>query len=109
MVRFLCFLEHNFEVCKSSNWVVRVLVIVIKPPQNRIEDGMFEHPTRDAFALVSPKSLSMNNHTTDAWSLGMDLFTNILKYMRIAVEFARFIHWNIDKGSIQSWTACVKP
>ena len=46
---FFCFLEIDFEVCQSNEWVIRVLVIVTDLFQNETENGMFRHATRDTF------------------------------------------------------------
>ena len=62
---FSCFFENNFEVCKSTEWVFRVWVIVTDLFQNGAENGMFERPARNAFAPMLPVSrfLNNNNHT----------------------------------------------
>ena len=50
------FLENDFDICKSDEWVIRVLVIAADQFRNSAENGMFAHPTRNAFALVTQKS-----------------------------------------------------
>ena len=92
--------EDNFEVCECAKCIRRVVVIVIKPLQKRTEDEMFGHPTRDAFALVSPNSRFLNNHTYSCVVTRYGPLPQILKDMGVAMEVARLNLRNIDKRSI---------
>ena len=91
---FSSFLEKDFEICKSDDWVIRVLVIVTDRFQNRAENWMFGHPTRNAFALVAPNCRFLNDDTWSCMVTRKRPFSRILKYMRIAMEIACF-SWEI--------------
>ena len=97
-VCLFCFFEVNFEVFECAKWISRVLVIFIKPFSKRTEDGMFGHPTRDAFALVSSHSRSLNNHTNSCVVTRYGPLPQILKNMGVSVEVASLSHRNIDEG-----------
>ena len=91
------FLQNDFEICQSDEWIIRVLVIVTDLFQNGAENGMFGHAVRNAFAQVTPNCWFLYDDTYSCMVTWYGPFTKILKYMRIAVEVACFSHKEIDK------------
>ena len=61
---------------------------------------MLGHPTRNAFALVSPNSRFLNDHTYRCVVTRYGPFPQVLKNMGVAMEVVRFSHGKIDKRSI---------
>ena len=84
-------------------------MFVIKPLQNRTEDGMFGHPTWNAFALMSPNSRFLNNHTCSRVVTRNGPLPQILKDMGITMEVTRLSHRHIDKNSINPSQCAYNP
>ena len=68
--------------------------------QTRAANGMFGHPTRNAFALVTPTSRFQYDDTYSCMVTRYGPFSKILEYMRIAVEVPCFSHGEIDECSV---------
>ena len=80
----------------DSKWVGRVLVVVAKPLQSGTEDGMFGHPTWNAFALMPPNSRFLNNHAHSRVATRNGSLLQILKHIAMAIEVARFGHGHVN-------------
>ena len=91
-VRFLAFFENSFEICERAKQVGRVSVTVVKPLQNRAENGMFGHPTWNAFAL--------NDNTYSRVITRNGPVPQILKNMGVAMKVTRLSHRQVNKGTI---------
>ena len=81
---------------ESDEWVVRVTDLF----QDRAEDGMFGHPTRDTFHLVAPICRFLYDDTHGCMVTRYGPFRKILKHMRIAVDIACLSHREIDTRSV---------
>ena len=87
---FSRFPENDLEICKGDEWVIRVSVNVTDLFQNKAENGIFGHTTRNAFALVTPNCRFLYGDTHSCMVTRYGPFTKVLKYMRIAVDIACF-------------------
>ena len=78
----------------------RALVIVADQFHNGAENGMFGHPTRTAFALVTPNRLLLYEDTYSRMVTRNGPFPKIHENKRVAMEIACFSHREIDKCSV---------
>ena len=100
---FLLF-EDNFKVSECIKWIIDVLMISTDLFQDRTENKMFGHPTRNAFALTSPSSRFFECPYAQLRDHSVWTYSPSSQKMGVAVEVACLNQKNIDKHC-PLWTA----
>ena len=95
------FLKDHLEVSQGSERVCWILMIVTDF-QNSAENGMFGHPARDTFDLVTPscRSLFYDSYCDVITRYGP--FSKVVRNMKITVKPSRLGHRQINKCSVNS-------
>ena len=96
---FSHFFEDYFEVGQGSEWVVRVLVAITNPFQDRAKHSMLEHPTRNTFCSVTPKCW-LYHDTYQGVVTRYELFCEVVRNMRITLKIPRLGRRKIKKCSV---------
>ena len=75
-------------------------MVIVKPLQKGAENGMFRHPARNAFALVSPICWLLNDKMYCCVITRNGPIPQVLEDMGVAVKITRLSHREIDKNTI---------
>ena len=93
--RIVCILALSRIALNSQSApkrIGRVSVVIVKPLQNRAEDGIFGHPTWNAFALMPPISWLLNVKTYRRVITRNGPVPQIFEDMGVAVKISRPSH-----------------
>ena len=93
--RTVCFLPFSrivFELCECAKWIGRRTVVIVKPLQNFLGNGIFGHPTWNAFPVLLPISWLLNDKTYRRVITRNGPVPQILKDMGVAVKISRLNH-----------------
>ena len=105
MSLFSSFFEDYLTVSQGSEWVVRVLVVLTDPFQDRAKHRMFGHPARNTFGLVTSNCRCLYLGTNCDVVTRYGPVSKVARNMRITVKtvkITRVSHREINKCSVNS-------